>query len=582
MDDELPYVQTTQPNPRPRSNRRWIVGMVAGGVVIVLVLVIGVRAVLVRALCEQNPVRLHVAAALDVAPAVQRIGQYFNDLNRDVGGHCAQVEVTEDAPDTVATELSGMSAIPGETPIDAWVPDSSLWVDAVRNSARGAAAVRPTGVSVAKSPLVIAVPRKVTGTMARWSRHVDWRTLFPQALGGPPTSLGLQIQVPDPAHSAVGLATIVEIRRLFGNQRTARDEFTNFVHNVIPTTSFNDPRALSAFAGLAEPPWNARPITITSEQAIKAYNQSNPRVPLTAFYPSQEYDLDYPFALTTSSALKIQAAEQFQQILRSTFAATYVRGNGFRSASGQADQAGSEFGIVGSPQPAVAYAAPGEASTALQAWKRLSLGSRDLVLNDISGAMTAPLVPGGETRLQVLEQAADLGLSLFPDSTEMGAWEYNYRLNGSLPYRVLVPMGPLPQQLGLITRRQQLQQYTRTITAKPGAPAAMYASVLAAFRWMTAHYKPSHVNALIVLGSGTQTAPHDMSLGALLSSLRQDYDPRRPVEIITVSAGGDADTVALRQVTAITHGQSYVVERPSDIAHVFFDALARRICVPNC
>ena len=110
----------------------------------------------------------------------------------------------------------------------------------------------------------------------------------------------------------------------------------------------------------------------------------------------------------------------------------------------------------------------------------------------------------------------------------------------------------------------------------------MYASVLAAFRWMTAHYKPSHVNALIVLGSGTQTAPHDMSLGALLSSLRQDYDPRRPVEIITVSAGGDADTVALRQVTAITHGQSYVVERPSDIAHVFFDALARRICVPNC
>ncbi len=562
MDDELPYFQPTKPtqrpkppkppkpNPRPRSNRGWIIGMVAGGLVLVLVLVIGVRAVLVRALCQQNPIRLHVAAALDVAPAVQRIGQYFNDLDRDVGGHCAQVEVTEDSPDAVA--------------------------------ARGAAAVDPTGVSVAKSPLVIAVPRMITGKRARWSRHVDWRTLFPQSLGGPPTSLGLQVQLPDPAHSAVGLAAIVEIRRLLGSQPTARDKFTNFVHNVIPTTSFNDPRALASFAGLSEPPWNARPITITSEQAIETYNQANPRVPLKAFYPTQEYDLDYPFALTTSSALKIQAARQFQQILRSSFAASYVRGNGFRSASGQADQGGSQFGIVGSPQSTVAFAAPGEASTALQAWKRLSLGSRDLVLNDVSGAMTVPLVPGGGTRLQVLEQAASLGLSLFPDSTEMGTWEYNYRLNGSLPYRVLVPMGPLPQQLGLITRRQQLQQYTRTITAKPGAPAAMYSSLLAAFRWMTAHYKAGHVNALILLGSGTQTAPHDMSLGMLLSSLRQDYDPRRPVEIIAVSAGSDANEVALRQVTAITHGQSYTVERPSDIAHVFFDALARRICVPNC
>src|SRR6266487_3397524 len=204
MDDELPYVQTTQPNPRPRSNRRWIVGMVAGAVVIVLLLVIGVRAVLVRALCEQNPVRLHVAAALDVAPAVQRIGQYFNDLNRDVGGHCAQVEVTEDPPDTIAAELSGMSRIRGEAPVDGWVPDSSLWVDVVRTSARGAASVHPTRVSVAKSPLVIAMPRETMTELTSSGHHVNWRTLFPQTLGGLSSLLGLQVELLDPEHSAAG------------------------------------------------------------------------------------------------------------------------------------------------------------------------------------------------------------------------------------------------------------------------------------------------------------------------------------------------------------------------------------------
>jgi Bacterial extracellular solute-binding protein len=556
--------------------------VVSGAIVIVLLLVIGVRAVLVRALCEQGPIRLHIAAALDIAPSVQRIGQYFNDLNRDVGGHCAQVQVTEDPPDAVAAELSGMSTIRGESAVDGWVPDSTLWVDVVRSSARGAALVRPTGVSVAKSPLVIAVPRKLASGLKAAERHIGWRTLFPEPLGGPSSLLGLQVQLPDPAHSAAGLATLVQTRRLLGNQQAARDRFTHFVHNVVPATSFDDPQALSYFAALAQPPWKGHPITVSSEQAVEMYNKSRPQQPLTAYYPAQEYDLDYPFALTTSSPLKVQAARQFEKILRSNLAQTYVRGSRFRSASGQADQAGSQYGMVGQPQPAVALAAPGEANTTLQAWKRLNRGSRDLVLSDVSDAMRQPLGSAGQTRLEVLQAAARLGLSLFPDSTEMGDWIYSYRMDGRLPYQVMVPVGPLPAQLGLITRRQQLEQISATIFPRPGAAADEYGSILAAFNWMTAHYESGHVNAVIVLGSGTQTAPHGMSLSQTLGKLRKAYDPRRPVEIITVTAGNDGDMAALQKITAITHGAAYTVAQPSDIAHVFFDAIARRICVPNC
>jgi hypothetical protein len=578
-DDEQPQIHPRHLRHARRSSGGWIAGLAAAAVAIALVLVIGVRAVLVRALCEQGPVRLHVAASFDIAPAVQRIGQYFNDLNHDVGGHCAQVDVTEDAPGAVAAELSGMGTIAGESRVDAWVPDSSLWVDVARNSARGAARVRPTGVSVARSPLVITAPGAIAGTVGRSSRHVGWKTLFPQSLGGPSASLHLQVQLPDPAHNAAGLATLVEIRRLLGGQPNPRDEFTNFVHNVLPSASFDDVQALSVLSALAEPPWHARPVTVTSEQAVVAYNRSNPPRPLVAYYPPQEYDLDYPFALVTSSPLKVQVAQQFEQVLRSRFATRYVRGSGFRSASGQADESASQFGIVGDPQPAVALPAPGEASTALQAWNRLSLGSRDLVLDDVSGAMSKHLGSSGQTRLQILQAAASVGLALFPDSTQMGVWEYSYRMNGALPYRVMVPVGPLPVQLGLITRRQQLQEITTTLSPRPGVPAAMYESILAAFRWMTANYQPGHVNALIVLGSGTNTAG-GMTLSHLLASLRKDYDPRRPVEIITVSTG--TDMTALAEITAISHGASYSVEQPSDMAHVFFDALARRICTPNC
>jgi Bacterial extracellular solute-binding protein len=388
--------------------------------------------------------------------------------------------------------------------------------------------------------------------------------------------------LPDPVQSATGLATLVEARRLIGDRPGARDKFTAFVHNLVPTTSFDDPQSLHYFATLAQPPWDTRAVTVSTEQAVEAYNRANARLPLTAFYPSNEYNLDYPFVLTTSAPLKVQTADEFEQVLRSSFAAAYVREAGFRTASGQADQTGSQFGIIGSLQPAVALAEPGEAGAALQEWNRLNLGDRSIVLIDVSAAEGLPLAPGAPTRLQVLSQAASLGLSLFPDSTEMGIWEYSTHMNGALPYREMVAMGPLPDPLGLLTRRQQLEQIANTIRPKAGASAAMYVSILAAFHEMTALYEPGHVNALIVLGSGIDTDRSDISLGQLLTSLRKAYNPERPIEIITVTAGTDGELAVLKQITAIAHGASYTVAQPSDIASVFFDAIARRICGLNC
>src|SRR5260370_12445717 len=217
--DGLPYFSPRHPGRPRRSGNGWIIGMAATAIAITLVRVIGVRAVLVRALCEQGPVRLHVAASLDIAPAVQQIGKYFNDLNRDVGGHCAQVEVTEDAPGRVAAELSGMGTITGESPIDAWVPDSSLWLNVVRNSARGAAAARPTGVSVARSPLVITAPRSIAGVVGRSSTHIGWRTRVPPSLGGPSPSLHLQAPLPDPPPTPARRPSLAVGRRLAGAQR---------------------------------------------------------------------------------------------------------------------------------------------------------------------------------------------------------------------------------------------------------------------------------------------------------------------------------------------------------------------------
>lgn len=56
------------------------------------------------------------------------------------------------------------------------------------------------------------------------------------------------------------------------------------MHNVVPTASFGDPQALSNLAALAQPPWQARPVTVTSEQAVGADNKANPSGPLSAYH----------------------------------------------------------------------------------------------------------------------------------------------------------------------------------------------------------------------------------------------------------------------------------------------------------
>ena len=573
-----------RPLNRPgRLGSRRAVVLIAGVAVIVLLMALGARAVISRAICGSQPVIVNVAASLDIAPAVQKIGTYFNNLNRNVSGHCAEVEVTEQSSQQVAGQVSGETHAAGQLPVDGWVPESSLWVDLVRSSPLGTAAVRQTGVSVAQSPLVVVVPKDVAHTFTSAVGQTSWKGLLDGVAGGKLLSAAMTFQMPDPTEDASGLAAVVEARRVFGSAADPRGKMTSLVHNVQGTAPFNNVTALTNFAGLAESALKVKAVTFTSEQAVENYNRSAPSNQLAVYYPTLsggDFNLDYPFTITTTDPLKTRAAQMFSQVLNSAMEKSDVQKLGFRSADGQPDPSAAQYGIRASAPPALPATAPGAAQEALQQWKQLNLGSRDLVVTDVSqGSQT---MIGDQTSMALLQKAASLGLGLFPDNTQMGAWEYADKLNGSQPYKVMVPMGGLTEQLGLINRRQQLQQLAQTIKPYYGSKAALYTSILAGFNWMKANYVPDRVNALIVLGSGTSNARDDISLSQLTAQLRKEYNPQRPIEVIAVSAGSTADTAALNEVASITKGASFLVNKPSDIDKVFLDSVGLRICKPNC
>ncbi len=540
------------------------------------------KAVLGRASCTNTPVLANVVASDDIAPAVQVVANTFNNQNATVGGRCVQVQVDEADSATEAAQIDGQAARQGAV-VDAWIPDSSLWVDVARTYPVGAQVVQPTGKSVALSPLMLVTTRAVATETGVFTAPPSWGLLLPSAYGGPPASEGISVDLPDPTTSAAGLASLIQVSRQLGTGATARTAVTDFALGVQSTENFDSPTALAQFVATTQPPFDRKAITVATEQAVLAYDKTTPNAPLDAVYATGADqalgtpELDYPYVLTASQAAPLQAAAKFGNYLQTAYAQSVLRSYGFRSANGQADVMPRSAGLSGQPLQLAGAASPTEAAANLQVWQRLGLGFRDLVLTDVSPAMNQPSGLGTLTLEQLLAQTASQGLGLFPDGTEMGVWDIGESSAATQPYTQVVPIGLLSGNVGVLSRRAQIEQIDATATTSADGALALNNAILAAYQKMTESYAPQYVNAVIVLTAGVDTAPGDISTSALLAQLQKLYNPSRKVEVIILMFGSQGNFAALEQVAAATGGAAFQVTNPSEIGQVFVEAVAQRV-----
>jgi len=541
--------------------------------------------------CGSDPLVITVAVSTDITQPVEAIAQTFNHEQHQVDGHCVAVQIDSGSPAQAAAQIDGQHPNATGGQINAWIPDSSLWVDVVRGFAVGAQAVNPAGFSVARSPLMIVMPATAAARTPAFAKY-GWRLLLPRSAGGPRLPADLRVDLPDPTQTAAGLATLIEENRLLGPGQAAQIKFTQFAHLTSVTSYFDDPASLASLVSLAQPPLDQDPVTVTTEQAVIAYDAANPRQPLAATYPSGSSvslgtpELDYPYVLlATSSPAQLDAAAAFGQMLRGKYAASVIRFAGFRSASqvpGTPDHFSSSYGL---DSQLLQVAPPGsavEAPAALQSWNKLALGSRDLVEVDISANMAKSSSPGTPTFESELGKAASLGLALFADSANLGLWQYANHLNGALPYKQLVSIGPLPQRLGLLTRRQQLERINADLTPSNISDSALYGTILAGYKYMRRTYKPKFFNALVVLGSGIENSPTDITGQQLIKDLTRLASPARRIAIVMVIFGQPPNFPLLQQAAALTGGQAYAITKPTSVYQVFYEALAHRLCGNNC
>jgi Ca-activated chloride channel homolog len=540
-------------------------------------------AVIARASCTNRPIIVSLAASDDISLTIQTIARSFNAEDQSVGGNCVQVQVTDAEPSAVAAQIDGQASQPGSTQIDAWIPDSSLWVDVARSYAAGAQAIQQTGISVARSPVVIVTSRPVAKQTGVFDTGAGWSLLLPPGFGGPPARMGLSVDLPDPTSSAVGLLTVIEIDRLLGQSPAGREAFTKFKYVTGSTGEFNSAAALDSFV---ESTALKKALAVTSEQAVVSYDRANPSQPLAAYYPTSSAkatgtpELDYPYVVTAASPAEIQAANAFGRFLRGAYAQSVIRYNGFRSGGGVPDQMPQSSGLNSQRLDVASPPTPSEVATNLSTWQKLGLGSRILTIIDTSAAMGAPSGLDNYTLEQVLTRTASLGLPLFPSSTEMGLWEAPDGQNASAAYKALVPVGSLQADWGIFSRREQIAQIDLGLTPNDN-PMHLNDAILAAYRLMTKTYAANRSNAVLVMTAGID-AHGDMALSSLLSDLRGLYDPAKKVEIIIIQFGREGSYKALKQVADATGGAAYQINNPDQVAQIFIEAIAQRMCDQGC
>ncbi len=555
-----------------------------------------------------DPVTLTVTTTASLTPPLGREAAAFNDAKHTVDGQCVTVSVRTGSSAAVVAALSAgnRTAADGATP-DVWVPDSSAWLAIARNASSDAAALVPaSGPVIASSPVVIASPRPMAEALGWPDKQLTWAQLarnensasFWSSVGQ--SSWGtFKVGYPDPKTSVSGLATVLGVSSAGLKQPAGRLSTATFMQNraaqlgvlnlergaaFVPKT---DDEALSALRKAAT---NGKTLSYLSafpisEADLVAFNNGvgsstgqPPAVQLDANYPSDglfNQDVPYTVLTTPGHAAKASVAQAFLSAVQGPAGQADLARAGFRSPSG----VNTTFTINQGTESALPTTTPATLSGAtLQAAQSLftSVHQRGstLALLDGSGSMKE-IVPGDppQTKIAIAINACLQGDELFAGNDKVGLGMFASRVPGGI-LQILSPVVPMDTKGRYGSHKDDLMQLKNTPV--PGGDTPLYKAALAGFQSQNAHYTPGRLNEVVLLTDGRNDDPedpHDLTLPDLLKTLKQQYNPARPVHIITIAYGADADPSALKQISDATGARSYRSVDPHDIFNVFLNAV---------
>lgn len=478
---------------------------------------------------------------------------------------CVRLVVSVRPSAEVAAEISRRSGqgLAGTLP-DLWLPESRLWLAVARRTGVGASRVAGDFPTVAQTPVVLALPGDRAGEI-RWP---PGRPPITARLGSADGSVALT----DPSKDVAGLATLLQVGAAAAPGAGDRT-IVDFARRV------RLPRAAQVLDAVAD----GRLAAVTStERAVVTHNRGvSVAARVSAYGGTAPPDAVVPLVQVRAGGRPTrsregslqQATDALRRALLGPTGQASIRAAGFRDRSGRLDRRFTPVRpLVAARLPRWAEPGDGQVRSVIDSWGTLGRRGRVLVTVDASGSMAARLPGRVTTKSGLARQALSAVVSSIAPDSDMGLWTFT--ASRGRDYRVLVPLGPADGKLGGSTRRQTLQRRIGSVTPVPGGGTGLYDTTLAAFRAASRDYAYGRLNAVMVITDGRNQDPGSITLTTLLDVLRREFDGIKPVRILTVAYGADADLTGLRRIADVTGGASYRAPTAADVAPLLAKALA--------
>jgi Ca-activated chloride channel homolog len=190
---------------------------------------------------------------------------------------------------------------------------------------------------------------------------------------------------------------------------------------------------------------------------------------------------------------------------------------------------------------------------------------------DLSGSMADPTSPGGPTKLQAVQNSANIAASLLSPQTQLGLWEFTYQLDPPRDYKPIVPIAPLS------TNRSKVLDALNAAQPILTGGTSLYRTVFDAYQYVQANWKAGYANNVLVFTDGKdETDPGAPSLAAIQAQLKSIADPKRPIQLIMLGYG-QADIPAMQALVSTVGGSVYHIESPTQIVGAFVDAISHSV-----
>lgn len=529
--------------------------------------------------CTGAAVRVDLAASPDIAPAVRAVADSARGNGVTSDGRCVDVRVDARENYEIADALATGTSAPD---YEVWLPDSDIWVERALDGSDGIA-LTPAG-NAATSPVVLAAVPSAGTTLGWPEKTYTWAELTAATADEDAPRLGAA----DPARSATGLlafsSVVASARKADPDSDTRIADTAEALAERVSDSDGEVVRSL-----LRGTPDNARgnEAVFLTEQAAFAHNSAASGAPdLQVFYPTDAAPvLNYPLNLVNEPDLTTEesrAAMRFISLLSEEVPQRTMADHGFRTAhsvvpGGLVRAAGGR-----APQPyALTNAEPPTTEMideAIGMWTVTVQDTRLTVVVDTSDSMARPVAGrGGESRMDITKASILRTLARFTPEDEVGLWDFAAGLDGARDYRRLADTAPLGERAKSgATHRESLSDAVSALApVPPGAAAAtgLYDTTLAAFKEAQSSYVSGKCNVVVVLTGGPDTDAAART--ALMGELRKLADPKRPVPLIAISVGPEADREEMNEIARITGGAGYEASDPADIQAVMIKAIMR-------